>query len=140
MAEPWCTGTVNSGAFCPIFFEYRSHLEQRYGNNFLPQDTTIQDWGLTYDELEPYYDQFDKTFGIAGKAGNLNGQIQPGGNPFEGPRSSEYPQPPNKIAYGPTLFKEAAEQLGCKPFPQPTGNSPQTYTNADGQVLAPCEY
>jgi gluconate 2-dehydrogenase alpha chain len=81
-----------------------------------------------------------KTFGIAGKAGNLNGQIQPGRNPFEGPGSSEYPQPPNKIAYGPTLFKEAAEQLGFKPFPQPTGNSPQTYANPDCQVLAPCEY
>src|SRR5947209_8864835 len=69
--------------FLDYFFEYRTHLEQRYGPNFLPENTTIQDWGVTYAELEPYFDQFDKTFGTAGKAGNLNGQIQPGGNPFE---------------------------------------------------------
>jgi gluconate 2-dehydrogenase alpha chain len=126
--------------FLPDFFVYRTHLEQKYGPNFLPPDTTIQDWGITYDELEPYYTQFDKTFGIAGKAGNLKGQIQPGGNPFEGPRSEEYPQGPNRIAYGPMLFKEAAEQLGFKPFPQPTANSPESYTNPDGMQLAPCNY
>jgi gluconate 2-dehydrogenase alpha chain len=126
--------------FLDYFFEYRTHLEQRYGANFLPADTTIQDWGITYAELEPYYTQFDKTFGISGKAGNIQGVIQPGGNPFEGPRSDEYPQPPNMIAYGPTLFKQAADQLGLKTFPQPTANSPGEYTNPDGQVLAPCNY
>src|SRR4051794_6687105 len=67
--------------FLPHFFNYRSHLEQRYGAGFLPQDTTIQDWGISYDELEPYYNQFEKTMGISGKAGNLKGQIQEGGNP-----------------------------------------------------------
>ncbi len=33
-----------------------------------------QDWGFTYDELEPFYDRFEKTAGIAGKAGNLRGK------------------------------------------------------------------
>ncbi|HEU0114075.1 MAG TPA: GMC family oxidoreductase [Thermomicrobiales bacterium] len=126
--------------FLPHFFEYRTHLEQRYGKNFLPEDTTIQDWGVTYDELEPYYTQFDKTFGIAGKAGNLKGQIQEGGNPFEGPRSEDYPQQPNRIAYGPSLFRAACEELGYKVFPQPTANSPEAYTNPDGMQLAPCNY
>src|ERR1700704_4740053 len=124
--------------FLDYFFQYRTHLEQRYGPNFLPADSTIQDWGVTYAELEPYYTQFDKTFGIAGKAGNINGVIQPGGNPFEGPRSEEYPQPPNKIAFGPTQFKQATDQLGFKTFPYPSANSPGVYTNPDGQVLASC--
>ena len=126
--------------FLPHFFEYRTHLEQRYGPNFLPPDTTIQDWGVTYDELEPYFTQYDRTFGIAGKAGNLKGQIQPSGNPNEETHTEEYPQGPNQIAYGPTLFRDAAIQLGFKPFPQPTGNSPGTYRNPDGMVLAPCDY
>ena len=52
---------------------------------------TIQDWGITYDELEPYYDRFEYMAGIAGKAGNINGQLIAGGNVFEGPRSREYP-------------------------------------------------
>ena len=126
--------------FLPHFFEYRSHLEQRYGPNYLPADTTIQDWGITYDELEPYYTQFDKMYGISGKAGNLHGEIQEGGNPFEGPRSEEYPQGPNKQAYGPSLFREAVSGLGYKPFPQPSGNSSGSYTNPDGMTMGPCNY
>ncbi len=126
--------------FLDYFFEYRSHLEERYGKNFLPEDCTVQDFGVTYDELEPYFTQFDKTFGIAGKAGNINGTIQEGGNPFEAPRSEDYPQGPNKIAYGPTLFQKATDELGYHPFPQPTANSPEVYTNPDGMKLGACEY
>jgi gluconate 2-dehydrogenase alpha chain len=129
-----------SWRFLPHFFEYRTHLENRYGPDFLPEDTTIQDWGITYDELEPYYDQYEKIFGIAGKAGNLRGEIVEGGNPFEGPRSDDFPQPPNEIGYGPSLFREACEELGYKPFPQPSGNSPGRYENPDGMVLGACNY
>jgi gluconate 2-dehydrogenase alpha chain len=126
--------------FLPHFFTYRTHLEERYGKSFLPPDTTIQDWGITYDELEPYYTQFDKTMGNSGKAGNLKGQIQDGGNPFEGPRSEEYPQKPYQVAYGPSLFQKAAADLGYKPFIQPSANSPGNYTNPDGMTLGACNY
>jgi gluconate 2-dehydrogenase alpha chain len=37
--------------FLPTDFVLRTHLTQRYGAGFLPEDMTIQDWGLTYDEL-----------------------------------------------------------------------------------------
>ena len=47
-------------------------------------------------------------YGVCGKAGNLAGQIQPGGNPFEGPRSREYPNPPMKTTYAGSLFGEGA--------------------------------
>ncbi len=129
-----------SWRFLPQHFEYRTHLENRYGAGFLPEDTTIQDWGVTWDEMEPYFTQYEKTFGIGGKAGNIRGEIQEGGNPFEGPRSEEYPQPSPKKPYGPTLFHEAATQLGFKSFPQPSGNSAGSYTNPDGMTLAPCNY
>jgi len=129
-----------SWRYLPHFFEYRSHLENRYGTGFLPEDTTIQDWGITYEELEPHYDTYEKTFGIAGKAGNLRGAIVEGGNPFEGARSNEYPQAPNRIGYGPSLFREACDELGYHPFPQPSANSPENYTNPDGQVLGACNY
>ena len=71
--------------FLPSDFLTKSHNQQRYGKKAVSDyDLTVQDWGVTYDELEPYYDQFDKLCGTSGKAGNLNGKIQPGGNPFEG--------------------------------------------------------
>ena len=71
-------------------FKVRSLYEERYGKSFIPADMTIQDWGITYDELEPYYDRFEYTAAVSGKAGNLRGQIQPGGNPFEAPRARDY--------------------------------------------------
>jgi gluconate 2-dehydrogenase alpha chain len=75
----------------------RSHIVNRYGANVIPEDMTIQDWAMTYDELEPCYDKFDKLCGVSGKAGNLRGQKIAGGNVFEGPRSNEYPNPPLKM-------------------------------------------
>ena len=38
--------------FNPTDFVLRTHLTQRYGREFLPDDMTIQDWGLTYADLE----------------------------------------------------------------------------------------
>src|SRR6201984_1098687 len=71
--------------FLPSDFQMKTHLTERYGEKFLPEDMTIQDWGITYDELEPYYDKFGDLWGTSGKAGNIKGQVQTGGNPFEGP-------------------------------------------------------
>jgi gluconate 2-dehydrogenase alpha chain len=73
--------------FLPSDFMLKSHLTQRYGAAFLPQDMTIQDRGITWDEIEPYYHRFEYLCGTSGTAGNLKGQIRPGGDPFEGPRS-----------------------------------------------------
>ena len=133
-AAPWSTGTASSGASCRYFFEYRTHLEQRYGKSFLPADTTIQDWGITYDELEPYYTQFDKMFGIAGKAGNMQGRDQAWRQPVRGAALEEYPQPPNKIAYGADALPRGCEELGLQAVPHPTANSPGAYTNPDGDA------
>src|SRR5215468_3371690 len=126
--------------FQPADFIYKTHLTQRYGEKFLPADMTIQDWGISYDELEPYYDKFEYLCGTSGKAGNVKGQIRAGGNPFEGARSREYPTPPQKQPYGPTLFAQAARDMGYKPFPQPSGNLSQAYTNPLGVTLGPCTY
>ena len=127
--------------FLPTDFVLRSHNEQRYGRNFIDPDLTIQDWGVTYDDLEPFYDKFEYVCGTSGKAGNLQGRIQAGGNPFEGPRQRDYPTPPLKQGYGPRLFAEAAAKLGHRPFPQPASNMSQaSYTNPDGVELGPCTY
>ena len=126
--------------FLPSDFVLKSHLTQRYGANFLPADMTIQDWGVTFDDLEPHYDQFEYLCGTSGQAGNLSGKIQDGGNPFEGPRSRPYPNPPQKQGFGHMLFAKAAAELGYKPFPQPSGNLSQSYTNPLGVTLGQCTY
>ena len=101
---------------------------------------TIQDWPVSYDELEPYYDRFEKLCGTSGKAGNIRGQKQAGGNPFEGWRSSEYPTPPLKQGLGATLFAEAARKTGHSPFPQPASNLSEAYVNPLGVKLGQCTY
>ena len=85
--------------FLPWDFETRSRTLARYGASLLAEECTSQDWGVTYDELEPHFDRCEVLYGICGKAGNLKGSIQEGGNPFEGPRSREYPNPPMKTSH-----------------------------------------
>ena len=125
--------------FQPSDLVARSHLEARYGKAAL-EGLTIQDFPVTYDELEPYYTQFDRLVGTGGQAGNIRGEKQPGGNPFEGPRSEEFPNPPMRMTYGPTLFAEAARRLGHQPFPQPSGNMTRPWTNPLGAQLGQCTY
>jgi gluconate 2-dehydrogenase alpha chain len=126
--------------FLPSDFNLRTHLTERYGASFLPADMTIQDWGVSYDDIEPYYDKFEYLCGTSGTAGNLRGNIQDGGNPFEGPRSRPYPNPAQAQPFSHTLFAKAARDLGYKPFPQPSGNMSQAYVNPLGIRLGPCTY
>ena len=121
-------------------FKIRSEYEQRYGKNFIPADMTIQDWGITYAELEPYYEKFEYTAAVSGKAGNLKGQIVPGGNPFEAPRQNEYALPPLTPILASEMFSKAAKENGFNPFPRPSANASRAYTNPDGSKFGACQY
>ncbi len=121
-------------------FKIRSRYEERYGKKFIPEDMTIQDWGITYAELEPYYEKFERTAAVSGKAGNLRGRIENGGNPFEGARNSEYPLPPLNQSLACDMFTAAAKDNGYHPFPRPVANASRAYTNPDGSKFGPCEY
>src|SRR3981081_1915739 len=111
----------------------RSMYEERYGKAFIPDDMTIQDWGITYAELEPYYDKFEYTAAISGKAGNLRGEIQPGGNPFEAPRALRLPppspQPPPAGPPGvapPASIAAIASASAARPTPKVRRPSPSS--------------
>jgi gluconate 2-dehydrogenase alpha chain len=124
----------------PADLRLRSTYEERYGKKFIPQGMHLQDFGVTYDELEPHFDQFEKICGTSGKAGNLRGNIQPGGNPFEGWRSNEFPLPPLASPNSAVLFEKAARELGFHPFPQAAANASRAYTNPHGAQLGPCNF
>jgi gluconate 2-dehydrogenase alpha chain len=122
----------------PEDLRLRTHIEQRYGKKFIPADMTIQDYPVTFEELEPHFDHFEKVCGVSGIAGNLRGQIRPGGNPFEGSRSDEFPTPPLPPIHVARLFEKATAELGYKSFPVPSANSSIAYTNPYGVRLGPC--
>ena len=126
--------------FLPDCFELLSKTTEKYGAKALPEDHSIRDWGITYDELEPYYARVDKLLGVSGKAGNLNGEKIEGGNIFEGWRSEEYPTPPTKVPYFSALFRDAAKSLGYHPYPAPSATISRSYTNPDGISRGACTY
>ena len=103
--------------FLPSDFVLRSHLTERYGAKMIPEDMSIQDWGVSYDQLEPHFKSFEDVCGTSGKAGNLGGAKQEGGNPFEGARSSEYPTPAAAAALRPGAVRRGRQGRRLSPVP-----------------------
>lgn len=115
--------------FLPYDFEIRSKTIEKYGKNKIPKGMTIQDWGITYDELEPYYDRFEKIAGISGEE-----------NPLGGKRSAKYPTAPMKKSPQMKDFENAAKKLKLHPYVVPSANLSESYTNPDGISRAACQY
>ena len=113
----------------PYDFEIKSETIKRYGKDKIPKDMTIQDWGITYDEMEPYYDRWEKTAGISGEP-----------DPIGDKRSSDYPNPPMKVSPAVSLFMETTKKMGYHPYRVAAGNLSQTYTNPDGEQLNQCMF
>lgn len=126
--------------FSPEMLTLRSHLTQRFGAARLPDGLAVQDWGVTYHDLEPHYWHAEQMLGVGGKAGNLRGKILAGGDPFEGPRAHEYPLPPLKNSYFAALFSEATSNLGFHPHVAPSALLSQAYSNPDGVARSACVY
>ncbi|PJI47042.1 MAG: GMC family oxidoreductase [Pseudomonas sp.] len=124
----------------PYDLQLRSNTLERHGANAIPEGMTIQDWGITYDELEPWFDHFEKVCGTAGQAGNLRGQKIAGGNPFEAPRQNPYPTAPMKTLYAGELLTQAGKELGLSAFSCPASNCTEPYTNPYGVQMGPCNY
>jgi gluconate 2-dehydrogenase alpha chain len=135
--EHW-NGVVPRGL--PDCFQLLTRTVEKYGAKRLPEDHAIQDWGITYDDLEPYYTRADLLLGASGKAGNLQGKLIEGGNIFEGRRSAEYPTPPTKTPYFSALFHDAAKALGYHPYPIPAATTSESYTSPDGVSRPGCVY
>lgn len=110
-------------------FEIRSKTIERYGKEKIPEGMTIQDWGITYDEMEPYYDKWEKTAGISGEP-----------DPLGDRRSSDYPNPPMLESPAVRLFKDTTKKMGYHPFQVASGNLSQAYTNPDGEKLNACMF
>jgi gluconate 2-dehydrogenase alpha chain len=129
-----------SPRFLPEAFALATYLKQRHGASRLPKDLSIQDWGITWEDIEPCYWKAEQMMGTSGKAGNLNGRKVEGGNIFEGPRSHDYPNPPHPMPYMPVLFAKASTDLGYHPFPSPSSTLSRNYTGPDGVSRIACQY
>ena len=102
--------TCQSWRLSPWDFRARSRTIARYGAGALPAGTTLTDWPVDYDELEPYYDRVEWFHGVSGVDGL---------NPFAGPRARGYPLPPLRRTGWTEFMRAAASRLGWHPFPGP---------------------
>lgn len=123
---------VHWNGFTHLFLDYdfqiKSKTIERYGASKIPADMTLQDWGITEEELDPYYQKFVMMAGISGEANHFR------------PRSWEYPTPPMKVSEKMKLFIDATEKMGLHPFVSPSANLSEMYTNPDGITRAGCQY
>lgn len=115
-------------------FRMRTTIADRFGEDAV-EGTTLTDWPVTYEDLEPLYERAEREVGVSGCAGNLNGEVQAGGNPFEAPRRSDYPMPPLRPGAADETFRRACLNLGYHPFPAPAGINSVAY-----QGRAACTY
>jgi choline dehydrogenase-like flavoprotein len=76
----------------------------------VPEGSTLDDWPITYDDLEPFYDRAEWELGVAGDLS---------GDPFKGPRRRPLPMPPLPDDLETQLMKPAAQRLGWHPFSFP---------------------
>jgi gluconate 2-dehydrogenase alpha chain len=116
----------------PWDFKTRTQAQKRYGPTAIPAHSTLEDWPISYDDLEPYYDIVEHEVGVSGKAGNLQGKIDPLGNVHEGPRQREYPMPPLRGSGFTDHMAEVAHQLGWKPFRPPAAINSEEYHGRPG--------
>lgn len=115
--------------FYPYDFQIKTMTDKKYGPNKLSKDYLLQDWGLTYDELEPYFYTFEETIGLSGEDKN----------PFL-KRKDPFPTPPMKRTPILKKFETATSNLGYSPFMLPSANLSEAYENPDGETINACQY
>jgi len=113
----------------PWDFKVVGETTKRYGASRIPKGSTVEDWPFGLDELEPYYDKVEYEIGVSGQAGNINGKIDPRGNPFEGPRKRGYPMPALRSTDFLDKMAASARSLGWHPFPGPAAINSRSYQN-----------
>jgi choline dehydrogenase-like flavoprotein len=108
-------GTRVYGAMAWRFLPNDFRMASLYG---VPQDSSMTDWPISYDDLEPFYDEAEWQIGCCGLAGE---------NKFEGPRKRGYPMPPLRENPARRVMRGAAEKLGWSAFQPPFLINTQTY-------------
>lgn len=90
--------------------------------------TSLADWPLSYEDLEPYYRKAEMLIGVSGATGS----------PFEPPRSGGYPLPPLPAHPIAGAVERAAIAAGLHPYPTPKAILSQRYRGRNACML--CDF
>ena len=97
-------GTLSYGAMAWRFMEDDFRLRSKYG---AVEGSTLDDWPITYWDLEPYYEKAEWEIGVSGDDSN---------NIYRAPRKRPLPMPPLPPNRDFQILEPAAKHLGLHPF------------------------
>lgn len=97
-------GTFSYGAMAWRYMEKDFRMRSTYG---AVAGSTLDDWPISYDDLEPYYEKAEWEIGVSGDDSN---------NPFKAPRRKPLPMPPLPPTREHEVLDAAARRLGLHPF------------------------
>jgi choline dehydrogenase-like flavoprotein len=118
-------GTVSYGAMAWRYVERDFKMKSTYGS---PANSSLEDWPITYQDLEPFYTKAEWEIGVSGKAG---------ANSFEPPRSKPYPMPPLPLNLEGSILSQAASRLKWHPFPIPMAINSVVYQGRPACIACP---
>jgi choline dehydrogenase-like flavoprotein len=101
------SGTVSYGAMAWRFMEKDFLMKSTYGH---VEGSTLDDWPITYEELESSYEKAEWEIGVSGDHN---------GNPFQSPRNTPYPMPPFQYNREGQMLHDTATKMGLHPFSIP---------------------
>ena len=101
------SGTVSYGAMAWRYMAQDFRMKSLYG---CPPGSTLDDWPITYDDLEPFYEKAEWEMGVSG-------DVAP--DPFKAPRRRALPMPPLPPNREYEILKPAALRKGWHPFDIP---------------------
>ena len=104
-------GTVHWDAKTPRFWKQDFAGRSLYGP--VP-GANVADWPLSYEDLEPFYDEIERRLGVQGDVGAM-----PAATLAQAPRRHQFVMPPNPPMYAGTLLAEGAASLGYHAYPYP---------------------
>ena len=108
-------GTLSYGAQAWRYMPQDFRMKSTYG---APAGSSLEDWPISYDDLEPFYEKAEYEIGISGDYS---------GTPFHGPRRRPLPMPslpPNREF---EILEPAARRLGLHPFHLPMARNSIAY-------------
>jgi choline dehydrogenase-like flavoprotein len=108
-------GTLSWGAQAWRFLPQDFKMRSTYG---APQGSSLEDWPISYDDLEPFYEKAEYEIGISGDYS---------GTPFHGPRRRDLPMPPLPPNREFEILEPAAKRLGLHPFHLPMARNSVPY-------------
>ena len=121
-------------------FQQRRRTTERYGRRFIPDDVTIQDWGVTAAELEPHFNRFEYLLGVSGKAGNLQGRRYRAATSSKTRARASIRLHRRRSRLDPPCSGRLPKDSAIHAYPQPSCNLSQPYTNPEGLTLKTCTF